>query len=148
MSKTIRSLVCVMLSVMVVLSMNVWTGFTASAEDTMMQPRFSYTNYTATGLRITTHNVATCHADVEGYDGITTKVHIKMSLQQYLALQWTTIAVWEVTYNDMEGALEKTKAVTSSGRYRTKAVYTVYSGSASEEITGYSQEQYYTYTSP
>ncbi len=144
MSKRIRSLLCLVMSVVLLLSMNVWSGGIVSAEGTGAQPRFSYTNYTATGLNITTAGVAVCTADVEGYDGITTKVHIKMTLQQYLALQWTTIASWQGTFNGVDGVLSKTKTLTSSGRYRVRATYTVYSGSASEEIIGTSQEDYYT----
>ena len=144
MSKRIRSLVCMVMSVVLLLSMNAWSGGIVSAEGTAAQPRFSYTAYTFTGLNITTAGVAACTADVEGYDGITTKIHIKMNLQQYLALQWTTIASWQGTFNGVDGVLAKTKTLTSSGRYRVQATYTVYSGSAYEKITGTSQEDYFT----
>lgn len=144
MSKTTRSLVCLFMCFALVFSMNVWSGFAVSAEESTAQPRLSYTNYALTGLNITTSGIAYCTANVVGYDGITTKIHIKMNLQQYLALQWTTIASWQGTFNDVEGALSKTKTLTSSGRYRVQAVYTVYSGSASEKIIGTSQEKYFT----
>lgn len=144
MSKRIRSLVCMVMSVVLLLSMNVWSGGIVSAEGTATQPRFSYTAYTATGLKITTNDVAYCTANVEGYDGITTKIHIKMNLQQYLALQWTTIASWQGTFNGVDGILSKNKTLTSSGRYRVQVTYTVYSGSASEQIIGTSQENYHT----
>ena len=117
------------------------------ADHTTVQPRYSYTGYTYTGLSITTSGKAYCTADVEGYDNITTKIHINMQLQQYIALQWTTIAEWQGTFNDVVGTLSKTKQV-YSGNYRVKAVYTVYSGSAYETITAYSQEKYITVTNP
>ena len=124
--------------------MGVWAGATVSAEETSIQPRWNYTSATNTHLGISTSGTATCTATVTGYSSMVTKVKIKIQLQQYLALQWTTIGVWEATYNDFYGALSKTKTLTSSGNYRVKAIYTVYSGSASEEITSYSLEKYYT----
>ncbi len=144
MSKRILSLACMVMSVVLLLSMNVWTGSVVSASESTVQPRWSYTSGTSTNLVITTSGTATCSATATGYFGITTRVKIKMQLQQYLALQWTTIGSWEGTFEDMYGALSKTKTLTSSGNYRVKAMYTVYSGSASEAITMYSQEKYYT----
>lgn len=138
MSKTMRSLVCVIMSVVLLLSMNVWS-FAVSAEETTVQPRLSYTNYTFTGLDITTKGIAYCTAHVEGYSGITTKVHIEMKLQKYTVLWWSTQETWEGTFNSVDGALSKTKTVSDSGKYRVRVTYTVYSGSASEEITGTSQ---------
>ena len=138
MSKAVRSLMCVMLSVAMLFSMNVWSSAAVSAEKTTVQPRFSYTNFTFTGLDISTRGVATCTTSVEGYDGIATKIHIEMTLQRRRILLWDDVATWEGTFNDYFGALSKTTTV-DSGRYRVKAVYTVYSGSASEEITAYSQ---------
>lgn len=141
MSKVMRFLICVMLSVVMLLSMNVWMAAAVSAEETVVQPRFSYTNYTFTGLDITTNGTAYCSSCVEGYDGITTKVNIKMILQKSIKRRWTDMVSWEGTFNDMEGFLDEQTTVTT-GTYRVKAVYTVYSGSAYEEITGYSQEKY------
>ncbi len=140
MSKVIRSLVCVMLSMVMLLSMNVWSAAAVSAEETTVQPRFSYTAFTFTGLDISTKGAATCHSEVEGYDGITTKIHIEMKLQKYTVLWWSNVETWEGTFNDMEAFFIKTATV-GSGRYRVKAIYTVYSGSDSEEITAFSQEK-------
>lgn len=141
MSKTMRSLVCVVMSVVLLLSMNVWS-FAVSAEETTVQPRLSYTNYTATGLKITTNGVACCTASAEGYDGITTKIHIEMKLQKYTVLWWSTQETWEATFTGVDALMSKTASV-SSGKYRVRVTYTVYSGSASEEITGTSQTATY-----
>ena len=138
MSKKMRSLMCVMLSMVMLFSMNVWAGATVAAEEATVQPRFNYTAFTFTGLDISTKGAATCLASVEGYDGITTKIHIEMKLQKYTVLFWRNVESWEGTFNDMEATFIK-NATVGSGRYRVKAVYTVYSGSASEEITAYSQ---------
>lgn len=135
MSKTIRSLICVVLSLVMLLA-----GVAVSAEEAAVQPRFSYTNYTATGLEITTQGVACCTANVEGYDGITTKVHIRMTLQKHNLLWWSDVVTWENAWNNVVGTLCRTTTV-GTGRYRVKAVYTVYSGSNSEEITSTSLEK-------
>lgn len=143
MSKTIRSVICSVMCVVLMITMNVWTGVSASAETKTVQPRFSYTNYVDASLAISTAGTAYCTAEVAGYDGITTKIKITMKLQQYIALQWTTIAEWTGTFYDSWGALSKTKTV-YTGRYRVKVNATVYSGSAYEKIEVYSPEKYYT----
>ena len=140
MSKQVRSLISLMMSLVILLSVNVWGGAAVSAEATQVQPRLSYTNFTFTGLDITTTGLACCTANVEGYDGITTKIHIKMTLQKYTLLWWSDQATWEGTFNDVVGTLCANKYV-SSGTYRVKAVYTVYSGSASETINTTSLEK-------
>ena len=142
MSKQVRSLISFMMSLVLLLSVSVWGGATVSAEATPVQPRLSYTNYTFTGLDITTSGVAYCLADVEGYDGITTKVHIKMTLQKHTVLWWSNQETWEGTVYDVVGTLNEVVSV-GKGTYRVKAVYTVYSGSASEEITSTSLEKQY-----
>ncbi len=147
MSKAMRSLVCVVMCMTMVLSMGGWTGSAAVVKEETVFPCFNYTSATITDLAISGGS-ANCYAKAIGYSGITTKIHIKMSLQEYLALQWLTVGEWEGTFNSVSGKLDKFKTLTSSGRYRVKAVYTVYSGSASEEITSYSAEKYFTYTSP
>ena len=141
MQKKVRSLISLMMSLVLLLSVSVWGG-AVSAQETAVQPRFSYTAYTATALDITTNGVAWCTAGMEGYDGITTKVHIKMTLQKHTVLWWSNQETWEGTFYDVVGTLCQSTSV-NKGTYRVKAVYTVYSGSASEEITGTSQEKQY-----
>lgn len=144
MHRVLRSLICMGLCLAMLVTMPAWAS-AATAENAAAQPRFSYTGYTTAGLSITSKGMAYCSCDAEGYEGITTKIHIDMKLQQYIALQWTTIAVWEGTFNDVWGGLSKTKQV-YTGRYRVKATFTVYSGSAYETIEMYSQEKYATIT--
>lgn len=143
MLKIARSSLCLAISIVMILSLNVWFSTTVAAEETSTQPRWSYTSHTITDLIVTTTGTASCSASATGYYGTATKVQIKMQLQQYLALQWTTIAEWNGTFNNYRGVLDKTKTLTSTGNYRVKAVYTVYAGSASEQSTAYSQERYY-----
>jgi len=147
MSKLMRSIVCLVMCMLVLAAMPMWASAAKIEGKATIQPRYSYTGYTFTGLEITTSGTAYCTADVEGYDNITTKIHINMKLQQYIALQWTTIAEWQGTFNDIYGTLNKTKQV-YSGNYRVKAVYTVYSGSSYETIERYTPEKYITVTNP
>ena len=143
MSKTMRALLCMLMSVVLVLSMTVWASAEVNEEETSVQPRLNYTGYATSSLSITTAGTARCIADVEGYSNIATKVKITMKLQQYIALQWTTIAEWSGTFNDFYGTLSKTKTV-YTGRYRVKSNFTVYSGSSYEKIEVISPEKYHT----
>lgn len=145
MSKFVRSVVCVVMCTVLLMSIPAWTSAAKTEGKAAVQPRYSYTFMTSTGLEITTSGTAYCTATAEGYDNITTKIYINMKLQQYIALQWTTIAEWEGTFNDVWGAISETKQV-YTGRYRVKADFTVYSGSSYETINTYSQEKYITVT--
>ena len=105
-----------------------------------IMPCFEYTNTTATSLSISTSGTATCTARLNGYNGITTKIDIKMTLQKKTLLWWSEVDSWSTTINNSYGALTKTASV-GSGKYRVKVDFTVYSGSNSEKITTYSQEK-------
>jgi len=105
--------------------------------------RFSYTNYTLTGLNIVASGTAYCVADFVGYPGTTTRVDIEMKLQKRtLLLFWTDEQTWTLTFNSHSGTLSKSKAVTS-GTYRVQATYTAYSGTKTETSTGTSPTQTY-----
>lgn len=106
-----------------------------------IQPLFEYTNTTGAALRIS-NGTATCVTTINGYSGVTTKIEIKMTLQKKFLLWWNTEETWSKTINDFYGSLTKTASV-DSGTYRVKVEFTVYSGSKSEEITTYSQENEY-----
>ena len=139
MLRKMKRIVCVVLCMMVLLST---TGMVVSAAETTVQPRLTYTNYAVTALDITTNGVAYCTAYAEGHTQLATKVHIKMILQKHTVLWWSNQETWEGTFNTSYGALSETASV-KKGTYRVKAIYTVYSGSASEEIEAFSQEKTY-----
>ena len=143
-SRTLR-IVSLTMSWILLLSVGVWPCAAVSAEETAVQPRYSYTCYNSTGLDITTDGTAYCLADAEGYDGITTKIHIQMTLQRSIRRRWTDIATWEGTFYDVVGALSET-TTTTTGTHRVKAIFTVYSGSDYEVIENISQEKYISVT--
>ena len=128
------------MSLLLLCPLNLVASAASVEEESAVQPRLNYTGYATVSLSITTSGTAYFATDVQGYDGITTKVHIKMTLQKYTVLWWSKVESWEGTFNEVYGTLSKTAQV-GSGRYRVKAEITVYSGSDYEEITEFSQEQ-------
>ena len=118
------------------------TPGTLEQTESDIMPCFEYTNTTATTLSISTSGTATCSAKLNGYNGTTTKIVIKMTLQKKTLLWWSEVDSWSTTINNWYGSLTKTASV-GSGTYRVKVEFTVYSGSNSEEITTYSQEKKY-----
>ncbi len=138
MSGKVKTVICLLMSLLLMFPLNAFAGAAATAED-QVQPRWSYTDMTYVTIAIDSDGDATCLADVEGYDGLTTKLYIKMTLQKYTVLWWSKVETWEITIHDFYGYLSQTTQV-GSGTYRVKAEFTVYSGSSSEEITSYSQE--------
>ena len=143
MSKNVKKIICLLMSLLLLFPLNVLASADTVPEENEIQPRYNYTNLTYVGLSITTAGTAYCTADVEGYEALTTKVHIKMTLQKYTVLWWSKVETWEGTFNEAYGTLSETAQV-GSGTYRVKAEFTVYSGSNSEEITSYSQENKFT----
>jgi len=107
----------------------------------LVSARFSYTNYTDTGIGIVSGK-AIGVGDLEGYQGITTKVEITLTLQRRLkgTTGWSTyVSGTKQTFNNWYGTSSLSKASIDKGyEYRTKAVYVAWSGSKSETITDYS----------
>ena len=115
------------------------TGLIASAEtpENQIQPRYSYTNMVSCSLN-NASGKAQCVSNVAGYNGTTTKIVMKMTLQKKTLFWWSKVQEWSLTSNTYYATLSKTVAV-ESGTYRVKLVATVYSGSNSEEVDNYSQ---------
>ncbi len=143
MSKNAKRIVCLLMSLLLLFPMNILASAATVSEESQVQPRWSYTNIAYTGLSISSSGTATCSADAEGYYGTTTKIHIKMTLQKYTVLWWSKVETWEGTFNNYYGLMGETAQV-GSGTYRLKTVFTVYSGSSSEEITLTSPEKKFT----
>ena len=86
----------------------------SAAEREELPSRFSYTNYTLTGLDISANGTAYCVADFVGYPGTTTRVDIEMKLQKrVLLLFWSDEQTWTQTFNSCNGTLSKSKTVSS-----------------------------------
>jgi len=94
---------------------------------------FAYTNNIYTLLSISSGK-AYLLGDVTGYQGITTKIEITLTLQKKtLLVFWSDVASWSATFNRCDGILYKEYGV-SSGTYRMVATYKVYKGTAYETI--------------
>ena len=104
-----------------------------------IQPRWSYVNYTQQHISVSNGKIV-CEGEVQGYPGVTTKITISLYLEKKILFWWSDQDEWNTTYQNYRGSFKGETAMPSSGTYRTKAVYTVYSGSSSETITGYSSE--------
>lgn len=128
-------------SVLLLLTMSVGVSAQSVQEENnqQIQPRWSYTSFTAQNIYISNGQIA-CHGEAEGYPGTTTKVTITLYLQKKTLFWWSDEEEWSFTYQNYRGSLTGKTSMPESGTYRTKAVYTVYSGSSSETITGYSSE--------
>ncbi len=103
-----------------------------------IQPCYEFTKSNNETLAIS-NDSALCGSTLTGYSGTTTKITIKMSLEKKVLWWWSEQTSWTATFNSYRGSLSKSYSV-GGGTYRVKAVYTVYSGTQSETITGYSQE--------
>lgn len=140
-----KRMISVILTVVMLCSMGMGTQlFSVHAqviEDAGIQPLYSYTAITTVALNID-NGVAICSANLEGYEGITTKVSVDMTLQKKTLWWWSEVQTWHTTCYDCFVICEESTTV-GSGTYRVKAEFIAYSGTASESITSYSQEYSY-----
>jgi len=104
------------------------------------QTRMAYINKTQTLISIS-GGKAICVGTLTGYQGITTKVEITLTLQRRpdSSSTWTDYVINpKQTFNSYKGTDSLTKDVVKGYQYRTKAVYTAYSGANYETLTEYS----------
>ncbi len=79
---------------------------------------------------------AQIHASVSGYIDVS-KIHAKIVLQKYTDNSWKAIKTYEDAVSSPTYSLSKRKDV-SKGKYRVKAVFIIYKGAKSENVTKYS----------
>lgn len=85
---------------------------------------------------------ATCNSSVNGIPGTTTKIEIVQTLQKRTSSNsWSNVASWSGTYNSVNASMTKYKYNLTSGTYRIKSEFAVYSGSSHESTTKYSAEK-------
>ncbi len=84
---------------------------------------------------------AQIHASVSGYIDVS-KIHAKIVLQNYAGNSWKAIKTYEDSVSSPTYSLSKRKVV-SKGKYRVKAIFTIYKGSKSEKVTKYSSSVSY-----
>lgn len=101
------------------------------------RPTYSYTSDCSSSLSIS-GSTATCESKLLGYSGTTTKIVVKQILQKNNSGRWEDICSWTHTSYTFFASVTNYKYSLTSGTYRLKSVFTVYSGSNYETITKYS----------
>ena len=134
--------------VMMVLLLTSMTGAFAvnavaetSDGDSEIVPLYDSASYVHSFLSISS-GTANCKAKINGYSDVT-KIVVTMTLQKKSTLFWSTTTSWTETYYATTAYLYKLYGGLSSGTYRVKSKFVVYTGSSSETITMYSSEVAY-----
>lgn len=111
----------------------------ASAETSdVTHGRYLYTSECSSHLSMS-NSTAYCESKVKGYSGITTKIEITQSFEQYLSNGWWyRIKSWNKTFYSWYAYYDNSTTVTESGTYHVRTVAKVYSGSNYETIAIYS----------
>jgi len=146
-----KKLVCILVFLVIMSSMVTANAQSLSKENigvgstinTVIKPNFLYTNTTSTSISFGT-GTATATGSITGYPGITTKVMIAVYVQKLVSGTWSMVGYnSQVFDNTYYATLQKTCNITSGYYYRTKAVYTAFSGTDYEQITEYSSQAWY-----
>ena len=106
--------------------------------------RYQYINSTSTSLGIQTNGRADMRAKVIGLSTVT-RIDITITLQKRSTSgAWSNYcAPWSQTFYAKTATLAPSYSYVTSGAYRIKADYKVYSGSAYEAVTEYSPTSSY-----
>ena len=105
-----------------------------------VSPYYLYT-YTAKSKLTISNRTAECESTLEGYMSVT-----KISAAQYLekknGSEWETVSLgtWSNSVDGDRLIMSNTKSNLSSGTYRLRTVFTVYSGTKSESVEMVSDE--------
>ena len=101
-----------------------------------VEPRYSYT----TTLYISS-NTAYCKSKARGKT-TATKIEAVQYLEKKSGSKWyvVTDGTWTDSVNDSLLIVSNNKSGLTSGTYRVRTVFTVYSGSDSEKVTAISKE--------
>ena len=104
-----------------------------------IQPLYTYISDLGYDLSIS-GTTATCSSSLSGLSSVT-KMKITMTLQKKNFLSWEDVESWTQIVLTRGTAFEKTRTGLSSGTYRLKVVFVVYSGTNSETATKYSSQR-------
>ena len=103
-----------------------------TANGSMVSPCAAYATRCNVKLSIS-GGKAQIHASVSGYIDVS-KIHAKIVLQKYSSKGWKAIKTYEDTVSSPIYSLSKRKIV-SKGKYRVKAVFTIYKRAKSENVS-------------
>ncbi len=109
----------------------------ASLADSVVTPRYIYTDDASSKISITS-NTAACTSQITGISGTTTKIVVTQTLQIKDGSQWRKCTSWTQTYNTYKCTFTNNYTLSASGTYRTMTEAKVYSGSNYETVYAYS----------
>lgn len=133
----LKKIISIMLCFVVIMSI---CTISASASE-LISVNYAYTRSCSSDISVSNKTI-TAKSSVIGYNGTTTKVVIKQTLQKKTSSGiWTSAGSANSTTNSYRATLSKKYTGLSSGKYRLKSVFTVYAGNNSETITKYSSEK-------
>ena len=112
--------------------------YAALPGDDSVQPMYQYTQSASASLTFS-GSTANYSGRLTGGSSVT-KITVALTLQKKTLLWWDDVETWNKTSASTSIYLERSLAV-NSGKYRTKAVFTVYSGNNTETVTEYSAEK-------
>jgi len=137
--RSLSVLLCLMIGVSCMTLASAAT-LTDEAREQPPQLRMAYVSNAQTNIGINSGK-AICVGSLTGYQGITTKVEITLTLQRKLSTSSTWTDYYnhpKQTFNAYCGTASFSKDIVQGYQYRTKAVYTAWSGTKSETFTEYS----------
>jgi hypothetical protein len=104
----------------------------------VITPFYLYTGAVTNSL-IITNNTASCHSVITGLSSIT-RIEATQYLQRWNGSRWVNVenAVWSDSVNGRRLSMTNTRSNLSSGTYRVYVEATVFAGSNSEFVTGWS----------
>ncbi len=126
------------------LCLTVWTipvsAASLSKDIGIVTPFFlNYTSYCMSCISIV-NGTAECTSLASGYQNETTKIYIEQTLQRRGTYGWVNEQTWTSTTYSYYASLSNYKYNVTSGTYRVKSFFKVYSGTDYETITTYSSE--------
>lgn len=108
----------------------------AAAEEA--QPWYLYTT-TVTSVLSTSGTTGTCTSSAKGLSSVT-KIEGTQYLEKKTLWWWDTVEEWSSSSSNNALHMNNSKSGLDSGTYRVRTVFTVYSGSSSEEVEKISSE--------
>ena len=133
----LRRLIGILLCLTMVLSGTVMVMADELDEPVTEDPieEYQYASNVSADISISNNGTATFLANAKGQIGIATKITGTCYLQKLKNGTWTNIKSVQGTTTSLSLTLSSTKSNLAHGKYRTHAVFKVYSGSNYETVT-------------
>lgn len=139
-----KKIVTILISVMLIMMSVTYISVSAKNLDfgsNEITPFYLYTYKATSDLSVSGNNVQ-CDSMLMGYPDAT-KVNATQYLQKKNSTDWETVynGTWSSSSNGNYLVMTNSKSNLSSGTYRLKTIFVVFSGNEYEMITAYSSEK-------